>query len=157
MAKKKTSFTLETSLLKDLKMKAVQLETTQTKLIEQYLKESLDEEREHKIKGDKMAFQVEDIEPNILKSIRSMAKNKGMSEKETINILLKKGLKTTENKKDVFERLEKSTKGKIKIANKDTYNPNPSKKELNSIVGIVKAPKGVNPVQALLDLRNGKE
>jgi hypothetical protein len=53
--------------------------------------------------------------------------------------------------------MEKLTKGKIKILNKDTYNPNPSDKELNSIVGIFKAPERVNPVKELLDLRMGKD
>jgi hypothetical protein len=41
MSKKKTSFNLESSLLKDLKIKAVHLETTQTELIEKYIREGL--------------------------------------------------------------------------------------------------------------------
>ena len=103
-----------------------------------------------------MTLAVEDIEPNILKAISKIAKNKGITEKETINNLLKKGLKSTEDKKAIFDRIEKSTNGKIKIVNKDTYIPNPSEKELNSIVWMVKLAKGVDPVKALLDLRNGE-
>ena len=45
MTKKKTSFTLETDLLKYLKVKTAQLETTQTELIEKYLKEGLNKEK----------------------------------------------------------------------------------------------------------------
>lgn len=97
------------------------------------------------------------IDTKLLKSISNIAKKENRTENNVINDMIKKGLKSTENKKAVFDRVERLTNGKIKIANKDSYNPNPTEKELNSIVGIAKAPKGVNPVTALLDLRNGKD
>lgn len=39
--KKKTSFSLEPGLVKELKLRAVHLETTQTELVEKYIREGL--------------------------------------------------------------------------------------------------------------------
>lgn len=46
MVKKNTSFNIESSILKAVKIKAIQLETTQTELIERYLKEGLERDEE---------------------------------------------------------------------------------------------------------------
>ena len=39
---KRTSFNVDTELMKQLKMKAAELETTQTKLIHRYLREGIE-------------------------------------------------------------------------------------------------------------------
>ncbi|GAA5819768.1 MAG: conserved hypothetical protein partial [Methanobrevibacter sp. CfCl-M3] len=98
-----------------------------------------------------------EIEPKLLKTIIKIAKKENKTENSIINDALKKGLENRESKEVAFARMERLTNGKIKILNKDTYNPNPTDEELNSIVGIVKAPKGIDPVKALLDLRMGKD
>lgn len=45
VAKKKTSISLDTDLLKELKRKAIDLDTTQTELMEKYIKEGLANEK----------------------------------------------------------------------------------------------------------------
>ena len=93
------------------------------------------------------------IEPNIFKAISKRAKKEGTTANKLINNILKKEVKNNET---AIERVERLTNGKIKIANKDTYNPNPTKEELNSIVGIMEAPKGFDVVEAVEDARNRK-
>ena len=145
MSKKKTSFTLNASLLKDLKMKAVQLGTSQTELIEKFIKQGLfDNKKNHSlIKDDTGKILIENIKPNLLKKINEIAKNEKISEEKAVNEIIEKGI-------------EVKTKNKIPehlIANKNTYNPNPTKEELNSIVGIMEAPEGFDVVEAVNDVR----
>lgn len=45
MAKKNTTFNIESEIMKAIKMRAVELETTQTELIERYLKEGLERDK----------------------------------------------------------------------------------------------------------------
>jgi predicted DNA-binding protein len=100
-----------------------------------------------------MSIVVDKINPNLLKTISEIAKKENKTETKVLEDVIKKGLKSRESKELAFERMERLTNGKMKILNKDTYNPNPTDEELDSIVGIFKAPKGVSPVKALLDLR----
>ena len=93
------------------------------------------------------------IEPNIFKAISQKAENEGTTVNKIINDILKKEVKIEETP---IEKIERLTNGKIKIANKDTYNPNPTKEELNSIVGIMDAPEGFDVVEAVEDARNRK-
>lgn len=44
MTRKKASFNLDTKLLKELKLTAVKLDKTQTKLVEKYIKQGLESE-----------------------------------------------------------------------------------------------------------------
>jgi len=145
MPKKKTSFFLDADLLKDLKFKAVELGTSQTVLIEKFIKQGLINLKEihNFIKDDSGAIFIENLNPNLLKKISEMAKDKKITEDETMIELLERGI-------------ENKTKNKIPehlIANKDTYNPNPTKEELNSIVGIIEAPEGFDVVEAVNDVR----
>ena len=90
-----------------------------------------------------MTIKIEDIKPDLLKKISKIAKNEKISEEKAINEIIEKGIETkTKNK--IPEHL---------IANKDTYNSNPTKEELNSIVGIMEAPEGFNVVEAVNDVR----
>ena len=93
-----------------------------------------------------------DIKPNLLKSISKIAKKEGIIEDKALNEVIERGIRNTETKEAVFNRLDKLTNGKIKIANKDTYNPNKS----NSIKDIIEAPKGFDPVKAVHDANAGK-
>jgi len=45
MTKKKSTFVLDSELIKDLKIKAIQLDVTPSKLLEQYIKEGLKEDK----------------------------------------------------------------------------------------------------------------
>jgi len=45
LAKKKTSIALDTEILKELKRKAIDLDTTQTELMEKYIKKGLESEK----------------------------------------------------------------------------------------------------------------
>ncbi|MCL2115473.1 MAG: hypothetical protein FWH29_04555 [Methanobrevibacter sp.] len=53
------------------------------------------------------------------------------------------------NKKTTFDRIERLTGRKAEILNKDTYNHNPSKEQLNSIVGLMDAPEGFDVVKTV--------
>ncbi|MDR0912680.1 MAG: hypothetical protein LBM96_08810 [Methanobrevibacter sp.] len=83
--------------------------------------------------------------PNILKSIRRIAKRENKSEDKVLEDIIERGLKSTEPQ--IPEHL---------ISNKDTYNPNMTKEELNSFVGIADAPKGFDVVKAVEDVVSGK-
>jgi len=145
LSKKKTSFTLDANLLKDLKMKAVQLENSQTELIEKFIKQGLfnDKENYSLINDNTGNIRIENIKPNLLKIISKIAKSEKITEEKAINEIIEKGIEA-KRKNKIPEHL---------IANKDTYNPNPTKKELNSIVGIIEAPEGFDVVEAVNDVR----
>ncbi|WP_225369447.1 hypothetical protein [Methanobrevibacter arboriphilus] len=120
MSKKKTSFTLNIDLLKDLKMKAVELGTSQTKLLEKFIKQGLKDNNGDNslIKDDAGIILIESINPNLLKKISKIAKNEKISEEEAINEIIEKGI-NAKTKNKIPEHL---------ILNKDTYNPDPEKK-----------------------------
>jgi len=139
MTKKKTSFTLDTELLKSLKMKAVQLDTNQTKLLEKFIKEGLKDI----ITDNRGTLTIEDIKPNLLKTISKIAKNKKITEKEVINDAIENGID--------YKKLNKIPEHLI--SNKDTYNSHPTKKELNSIIGIMEAPKDFDVVKEINNVR----
>ena len=147
MTKKKTSFTLETDLLKNLKMKAVELNTTQTELIEKFIKQGLlaiekNLNIEELIEDEKGQIILNNIRPDLLKTIKKISKNKNIQEKEVINDMIEKGIKT-EMKSKIPEHL---------IANKDSYNPN-SREELKSIFGIIDVPEDFDIVKAVNDVK----
>ena len=82
------------------------------------------------------------IKGEIYKIITKIAKRENISEDEVINKVLEKSLEN-ESEVDIPDYL---------IANKDTYNPNPSKKELYSIAGIIDSPtEDFNIVKAVED------
>ena len=83
--------------------------------------------------------------PSILKSISRIAKRENKPENKVLEEIIEKGLKSAEPK--IPKHL---------ISNKDTYNPNMTKKELNSFVGIADAPKGFDVVKAVEDVTAGK-
>ncbi|MCL2114644.1 MAG: hypothetical protein FWH29_00300 [Methanobrevibacter sp.] len=72
-----------------------------------------------------------------------MAINKGKSEKEVLNIIIRDGLEINENKESKKEKIYKA------MINKNTYNPNNNKKGFKSLKGFITAPKGFNPVKAV--------
>ncbi|MCL2687492.1 MAG: hypothetical protein FWE58_03045 [Methanobrevibacter sp.] len=45
MTKKKSTFVLDSEIIKDLKIKAIQLDTTTGKLLERYIKEGLKKDK----------------------------------------------------------------------------------------------------------------
>ena len=145
MSKKKTSFTLDEELLKDLKMRAVEVGTSQTNLLEKFIKQGLlmDKGEHSFLKDESGTIIIGNIKDNLLKMISKIAKDGKVTEEKVINEIMEKGIETkTKNK--IPEHL---------IANKDTYNSNPTKEELNSIVGIMEAPEGFNVVEAVNDVR----
>ena len=145
MTKKKTSFTLDADLLKDLKMKAVELGVSQTELIEKFIKQGLmlNKELNSLINDEAGTIQIGNISPILFKKISKISEDEKISKEKVINDMIEKGIKLkTKNK--IPEHL---------IANKDTYNPNPTKEELNSIVGIMEAPEGFDVVEAVNSVR----
>jgi hypothetical protein len=144
MSKKKTSFTLNIDLLKDLKMKAVELGTSQTKLLEKFIKQGL---KNYKgdyslIKDDAGIILIENINPNLLKKISKIAKNEKISEEEAINEIIEKGI-SDKTKNKIPEHL---------ILNKDTYNPDPEKSR--KMIGIIKTEKPFDTAKAIREIRN---
>ncbi|BBL61672.1 hypothetical protein MARBORIA2_15460 [Methanobrevibacter arboriphilus] len=144
MSKKKTSFTLNIDLLKDLKMKAVELGTSQTKLLEKFIKQGLKNNNgDHSlIKDDGGVILIENINPNLLKKISKIAKNEKISEEEAINEIIKKGI-NAKIKNKIPEHL---------ILNKDTYNPDPEKSR--KMIGIIKTDKPFDTTKAIREIRN---
>ena len=90
------------------------------------------------------------IDSKLFKFISKIAEDENTTEDEFINDAIKKEIER-KNKELTFNRLEKITNGKIKIANKDSFNPTPTEKELDSIVGLSEAPKGFDCVKAVED------
>jgi len=144
MSKKKTSFTLDANLLKDLKIKAVQLGTSQTELIEKFIKQGLmiDKETHNLVNDENKTIQIGNIAHHLLKEISEIAKDEKISEEKAINELIKKGI-------------ESKTKNKIPehlIANKDTYDPD--HKRLMSMSGIIKTDEPFDTTKAIRKVRN---
>ncbi|KZX17536.1 hypothetical protein MBCUT_02110 [Methanobrevibacter cuticularis] len=144
MSKKKTSFTLDANLLKDLKIKAVQLGTSQTELIEKFIKQGLFKETEnHNLINDEIGtIQIENIKPNLLKRISKIAKDEKITEEKAIKEIIEKGI-------------EAKTKNKIPkhlIANKDTYDPDPER--LMNMSGIIETDEPFDTAQAIRKVRN---
>ena len=113
MSKKKTSFTLNIELLKDLKMKAVEMGTSQTKLLEKFIKQGLENNKEiHNLAKDETGtIIIDNINPNLLKKISKIAKNEKITEEEAINNIIENGIEVMRKNKFI-ENL---------IINKDTY------------------------------------
>lgn len=90
-----------------------------------------------------MIIKIEGINPDLLKKISEIAKDKKISEDKALNETLEKEI-GVKMKNKIFEHL---------IVNKDTYNPNPTKEELNSIVGIIEAQEEFDVVEVVNDIR----
>lgn len=143
MSKKKTSFTLNIDLLKDLKMKAVELGTSQTKLLEEFIKQGLKNNNgDHSLIKDDEGILIENINPNLLKKISKIAKNEKISEEEAINEIIKKGI-NAKTKNKIPEHL---------ILNKNTYNPYSEKSR--KMIGIIKTDKPFDTAKAIREIRN---
>ena len=144
MSKKKTSFTLNIDLLKDLKMKAVELGTSQTKLLEEFIKQGLKNNNgDHSlIKDDGGVILIKNINSNLLKKISKIAKNEKISEEKAINEIIEKGI-NAKTKNKIPEHL---------ILNKDTYNPDPEKSR--KMIGIIKTDKPFDTAKAIREIRN---
>ena len=100
-----------------------------------------------------------EIPKDILIKIKSMAVEENKTQNIIINDLITKGIEGKEKMKGqnksnetAIERVERLTKGKAKILNKDTYNPG----ESDSIKDLIEAPEGFDPVQAVEDASCGK-
>lgn len=143
MSKKKTSFTLNIDLLKDLKMKAVELGTSQTKLLEKFIKQGLEISKEdHSLINDNSGTIILDnIKPILLKKINKIAKKEKITEKEAIIQILEKGLEF-KSKNKIPDHL---------IANKDTYNPDHER--LMSFSGIIETDEPVDVEKVIREVR----
>ena len=91
-----------------------------------------------------MTILIDDIKPNLLKTISKIAKNENIMEKKALNEIIEKGIKTkTKNK--VPDHL---------IANKDTYNPNPERRM--KFAGIFKTEAPFDVDKAIKEIRTRK-
>ena len=88
-----------------------------------------------------MAVSIKDIKKNYLEKIKRMAINKGKSEKDILNNIIKDGLEVNKNKELKKERIYNE------MVNKDTYNPNNNKEGFKSLRGFMTAPKDFDPVK----------
>ena len=95
-----------------------------------------------------------EIDQEVFKVISKIAKDENTTENKIINQVLKKEIEITK-KEPLAEKIERLSNGKITVINKDRYNPNATKEELNSIIGIATAPLGFNPVEAVKEVRRG--
>ena len=82
------------------------------------------------------------IESELLNKISEIAKDKNTTENKLINDILKKGVETVENK--IPDYL---------IGNK---NRKPDPEGFNKLIGIIKAPPGFDPVEAVREVRRGE-
>ena len=78
-------------------------------------------------------FKIENIKPDLLNEISEMTKNKNISEEEVVIELIEEGIEIYIKNK-ILEYL---------ATNKDTYNSNLTKEELNSIVEIMQCTRWV--------------
>ena len=95
-----------------------------------------------------MSTRVE-IDSKLAKDISEIAKSENISEDKALNEALEIGVKTMK-KEALFKELEK--KG-AKIANKDTYNPDPKKNR--EMAGFIKGVKPFNAVKLIREMREG--
>ena len=91
------------------------------------------------------------LEPELFKTISEMAKSRGISENEIVNDIVKNNI---ESKEDIFNKIKDISNGKAIIGNKNRYNP--KKENWEKLINMKKSTNKINPVQSLLDLRNGK-
>lgn len=124
-------------------MKAIELGSSQTKLLEKFIKEGLENNKEpHSlIKDETGNLIIENINPNLLKKISIIAKNEKITEEEAINEILEKGIKA-KSKNKIPEHL---------ILNKNTYNPDP--KRSRKMIGIIKTDKPFDTAKAIMEIR----
>lgn len=144
MSKKKTSFTLDAELLKDLKMRAVELGTSQTELIEKFIKQGLmiDKGEHSFLKDESGTIIIGNIKDDLLKKISKIAKNEKITEEKVINEIMEKGI-DVKTKNKIPEHL---------IANKDTYNP--SHERRMSFSGIIETDEPFDTAKAIREVRN---
>lgn len=83
------------------------------------------------------------LDKNIMQTIKIMAMNKETTQTKIINDLLEKAIE----KESVKSKIPKYL-----IANK---NRNPDRKEFKKTIGMMKASKGFNPVEAVKETRKG--
>jgi hypothetical protein len=144
MTKKKTSFTLDADLLKDLKMKAVELGVSQTELIEKFIKQGLmlNKEINSLINDEAGTIQIGNINPLLFKKINKISEDEKISKEKVITDMIEDGIKLkTKNK--IPEHL---------IANKDTYDPDPER--LMSMSGIIEIDEPFDATEAIREMRN---
>ncbi|MBZ9570592.1 hypothetical protein KQY27_03405 [Methanobrevibacter sp. TMH8] len=157
MSKKKTSFTLNIDLLKDLKMKAVELGTSQTKLLEKFIKQGLknNEEVNGFINDNSGTLIIDNIKPNLLKKISKIAKNEKITEEEAINELLEKAIETTNNK-CFNDKINKISDSNDKII---IQLPRKSGKSLETeeIIGIFEAKEPFDSVEEIKKMESGED
>jgi transcriptional antiterminator len=96
------------------------------------------------------------IKPNLLKTINKIAKDNGVSEKKVLNDVIEKGIASITSKEKIEDKIKRLSNGKLKVANVDTYKPNQTVKEHNRMAGVVKAPKGFDPVKAVESIYDRK-
>ncbi|MCL2115057.1 MAG: hypothetical protein FWH29_02420 [Methanobrevibacter sp.] len=88
-----------------------------------------------------MTIIIDDINPNLLKTIKKIAKNEKSSEKKVINEIIEKGIEIKQKNKIPPEL----------ILNKDTYNPDPQRRK--KFIGIIKTDKPFDTAKAIDEIR----
>ena len=96
-----------------------------------------------------MAMTKIEIEPKLFKIITEISRTEGTTEKETINNLIKKGIKAT--KKPTAEDIVNNNP-KLNFMKKTKFKKS---KDFEDMIGIVKAPEGFDPVEAVKEVRRG--
>ena len=94
-----------------------------------------------------------EIAHSTLVKLKKIAKANNIREDKLISDILENGIKEME-KEHIHDRIERISKGKIKVINRDTYNPD--KKSFEKLKGVIKAPPGFDPVKACREVKEGK-
>ncbi|KZX10759.1 hypothetical protein [Methanobrevibacter curvatus] len=92
---------------------------------------------------------IEEINPNLLKVISEIAKKENKTETKILEDIIEKGIKAT--KKLTAEDIV-SNNPKLNFMEKTNMK---SKRTFDDMIGIVKAPKGFNSVEAVREVRRG--
>ena len=92
------------------------------------------------------------IEDKFLKSITNIAKKENTTKNKVINEMIEKGIET---KTKTLDDIVKSNP-KLKFMKKSKIQNKSGRKNFNDMIGIIKAPKGFDPVEAVREVRRGE-
>lgn len=99
-----------------------------------------------------MSIIMDDINPNLLKAISTLAKKKNKTETKVLEDILEKELGNAEE--STIEDIVKNNP-KLKFMKKSSFQRSSGRKSFEDMIGIIEAPKGFNPVKAVREVRRG--
>ena len=92
-----------------------------------------------------------EIEPDLFNKICEIAKDNNTTENKILNDFIKKGIEDTEKSK---VKTIVQNNPKLKLMEKKTFKKN-NTRNFDELIGIIKAPPGFDPVEAVREIRRG--